>query len=252
MTRFRWTLLFITLAIAASVLLLEGASRHVAIASLILTLIALVSMGVPLIGMRFFGPAIVRGSGNGKRVALTFDDGPDPAATPALLELLRRENVKATFFLIGRRVEAHPEIALRIAEEGHLIGNHSQNHRWSNTFTGPAAIAREMTDAQDAIERATGVVPRFYRPPVGLTTPHYYTALRRVGLRLVGWNVRPFDTINAPGVVVERVLRWVGPGSIILLHDASSPPGKIVEIVEALIPALRARGFELARVDEML
>lgn len=252
MTRFHWTILSVIVVIVASLVLLEGSSQYVAIAGALAALAILFGFGVPLIRMQFFCPAILRGSTAQRVVALTFDDGPDPEATPALLDLLRRENVKATFFLIGRRVDEHPELARRITDEGHLLGNHSHNHRWQSTLTSRSAVTREMTDAQAAIERATGIAPRFYRPPIGLTTPHFQTAIRRVGLRLVGWEVRPFDTKYPADEVVRRVLRGVKPGSIVLLHDGFSPPGKIVEITATLIRELRARGFELARVDALV
>lgn len=251
LTRFHWIILTLTIVVVPSVMLLDGVWRHAVVIAAVSTLALLIALGVPLIRMQLFCPAILRGTTAQRAIALTFDDGPDPEETPALLDLLRRENVKATFFLIGRRVDEHPELARRIADEGHLVGNHSHNHRWQNTLTSPSAIAREMTDAQGAIERATGVVPRFYRPPIGLTTPNFQTAIRRVGLKLVGWEVRPFDTQYPADEVVKRVLRGVKPGSIVLLHDGFSPPGKIVEITATLIRELRTRGFELVRVDDM-
>lgn len=251
MTRFRWTTLLIALSITAVAFLLRGPARHTTLASLLFLFALLFALGVPFIRMQYFCTAICRGKPGQMRVALSFDDGPDPVATPALLELLRRENVPATFFLIGRNVDAHPEIAKQIADDGHLIGNHTYNHRWSSTFTMASAIAREMSTTQEAIQRATGVTPKYFRPPIGLTTPHFQTALKRVGLLLVGWDVRPMDSVQPANVVIERVLKNVRDGSIVLLHDGNAPAEKIIEIVGTIVRELRSRGYSFARVDEL-
>jgi len=252
MTRFRWTTLLVALSITAAAFLLRGPARHITLASLLFLFTIIFALGVPFIRMQYFCPAICRGKPGRMRVALTFDDGPDPIATPALLELLRRENVPATFFLIGRNVDAHPDIAKQIAGDGHLIGNHTYNHRWSSTFTWATSIAREMSTTQEAIQRATGVISKYFRPPIGLTTPHFQNALERVGLTLVGWDVRPMDSAQPPTVVIERVLKNVRDGSIVLLHDGNVPAEKIIEIVGTIVRELRSRGYSFARVDELV
>lgn len=240
------------LGITVAAIFLRGAARHVTIASLVTIFALLFALGVPLIRMQYFCPAICRGKSGQMCIALTFDDGPDPIATPVLLDLLRREKVPATFFLIGRNVDAHPEIAKQIADDGHLIGNHTYNHRWSSTFTWAGPIAREMSTTQEAIQRATGVTPTYFRPPVGLTTPHFQTALQRVGLKLIGWDVRPMDSAHPANVVVNRVLANVRDGSIILLHDGGAPAEKIVEIVGTIVRELRGRGYTFARLDDLI
>jgi peptidoglycan/xylan/chitin deacetylase (PgdA/CDA1 family) len=114
---------------------------------------------------RLLGPNWTRLPAGQASVALTIDDGPDPEVTPAVLDLLSRNRVRATFFCIGERVARHPELARRIAREGHEIGNHTEHHRYVFSLFGPAAIRREITQAQASIQAICQVVPRFFRAP---------------------------------------------------------------------------------------
>jgi len=186
------------------------------------------------------------------KVALTFDDGPDPRATPELLELLKREEVPATFFCIGRNVTAYPEIAARIGAEGHLLANHSYTHPWYISMLGKWALGQELERTQDAIAAAARVRPKYFRPPSGTTGPHFAGALKRAGMTLVGWDVRSLDTVTPAEKAVERIVRLAKDGSIIVLHDGGAPAGKVVEIVSAAIRELRARGFGFERVDRLI
>lgn len=251
-TRFHWTTILTLIFVAVLAFTLRGEARHLAITLTWICFAVLFGLAVPVLRLQYFCPAVIRGNTGGNRVALTFDDGPDPIATPALLDLLKRENVRATFFLIGRNVDAHPEIARRIADDGHLIGNHTYTHRWQNTLSWGRAIAKDMSDAQDAIRRATGITPKYFRPPVGLTTPHFQTALKRVGLKLIAWTVRPRDGVKSADVVIEYVVRKTHVGSIILLHDGNAPAEKITQIVESVIRELRGNGFAMVRLDELI
>jgi peptidoglycan/xylan/chitin deacetylase (PgdA/CDA1 family) len=184
-------------------------------------------------------------------VALTFDDGPDPATTPLLLDYLRDQKIRATFFCIGKRVDCHPTIAKRIVDEGHVIANHTYNHRWSTPLMWGASLAREIGETQDAIRRATGVEPEYMRPPMGMTNPHFAGVLRRAGLEMIGWDVRSLDTRKPVDEVIERVLKQAGDGSFILLHDGAVPAEGLMRIVRETVNGLRAKGFEFERVDRM-
>jgi peptidoglycan/xylan/chitin deacetylase (PgdA/CDA1 family) len=168
MSRFAATTLLaviIALLLAAS---LRGFSRVGALLALAGVYVALFALGMSCIRLQFFCPAICRVERQPGRVALTFDDGPDPQATPALLDLLRREGVSATFFCIGKNVAAHPQLAARIAAEGHLLGNHLYSHFWWTSFLRRRGLVGEMMRTQQAIAAAAGVTPRYLRPPVGL------------------------------------------------------------------------------------
>jgi len=202
--------------------------------------------------MKFFCRAVCRGRVGRRKVAFTFDDGPDPVTTSALLDLLRAEDIPAAFFCIGRRVAAHPEIAARIVTEGHLIGNHTYNHSWWTSMMFRPGLTRELSLTQEAIRAATGTAPMYMRPPVGMTNPHYPAVLRRAGLTMVGWDVRSMDTRWEPGEVIEQVLSKARDGSIILLHDGNTTPQRLLPIVRGIIDGLRERGFGFERVDRLI
>jgi peptidoglycan-N-acetylglucosamine deacetylase len=208
--------------------------------------------GMGFIRWQFFLPAICRGPVGGKRVALTFDDGPDPASTPRLLELLEREKIQATFFCIGKRVDAHPELAARIVREGHLLGNHSYGHPWYISMMREKRLAEELRGGQRSIEAATGVTCKYFRPPSGMTSRHFPGVLKELGLTMVGWDVRSLDTVGSAKGAIDRVLSGTRDGSIILMHDGGVEGEKLIEIVSAVVRELRARGFEFERVDRMV
>jgi peptidoglycan/xylan/chitin deacetylase (PgdA/CDA1 family) len=215
----------------------------------------LMGLGVAIPQMRFFGPFICRGSGNRERpvVALTFDDGPDARSTPALLDLLREAGVPAAFFCVGRRVETSPEVAQRIVHEGHLLENHSHLHSNATNFYTVARLKEEMSRAQAAILSATGTVPGMFRPPIGLSNPNIFRAAQALGLKVVGWSVRSLDTrITDPERIVARVLSGLKPGGIILLHDGNIPVERLIPTVKLLLDSLRARGYEVVRLDQLL
>jgi peptidoglycan/xylan/chitin deacetylase (PgdA/CDA1 family) len=252
MSRFVLTTL---LAIAvASVIALTFASpaRIWGVAGVWVVYLTICGFGVGCIRMQYFCRAVCRGRTGTMRVALTFDDGPDPSATPRLLELLSREKVPAAFFCIGKNVDAHPQLAARIAAEGHLLENHTYRHPWWISCLFAPALANEMTRTQRAIERAAGITPRYMRSPMGLTNSEFSRALRKVGLTLVAWDVRTFDTRGAAQSVIDRIIRRTRDGSIILLHDGGASPQRIVEIVGAAIAELRARGFGFERLDRLI
>jgi peptidoglycan/xylan/chitin deacetylase (PgdA/CDA1 family) len=204
---------------------------------------------------QLLGETAWRGDINSNAVALTFDDGPSDD-TPAILDLLGEKNLKATFFMIGRSVERHPRVARRVAEEGHEIGNHSYSHP-VYLFRSAAETARQLERAQEVIEAATGVRPRFARPPCGVRTRAYFRAARRLGLLTVQWDAAGFDwkRIAATEIAV-RVLKETRAGSIILLHDGDSE-GKAdrrrtVESLPQIISGLEARGLRVAPLAEVM
>jgi peptidoglycan/xylan/chitin deacetylase (PgdA/CDA1 family) len=207
--------------------------------------------GMGFIGWNFFARAVCRVDG-AKAVALTFDDGPDSNSTPQLLDLLRRENIKATFFCVGQRVEQHPQIAARIAAEGHLLANHSYHHPWYISMMREGPLTAELQMAQSSIESAAGVKCDYFRPPSGMTSRHFPKVLKDLGLTLVGWDVRSLDTVGSSQAVIQRVLGKARDGSIILLHDGGVAGERVIEIVSAIVRDLRARGFEFQRVDRLI
>lgn len=219
----------------------------------VLAVLCVIGLGVALPQMRFFGPFVCRGTSERRCVALTFDDGPDARSTPALLELLREASVEAAFFCVGERVAANPELAARIVREGHLLGNHSYGHSNATNFFTVTRLQEELTRAQTVIGQATGIAPRFFRPPIGLSNPRVFHVARLLGLTVVGWSAGGLDTrLTEPERIVGRVTRRLTPGAIILLHDGNIPEERLVATVKLLLDRLRALGYEVVRLDRML
>ncbi len=156
-------------------------------------------------------------------VALTFDDGPDPEVTPQVLDLLEEHGARASFFVIGKRVEAHPELAAEIVRRGHTVENHTYRHRHDFSLRGPRALDREVTAAQEAIATATGRYPTWFRAPAGLRGVFLESVLARHGLSLAAWTRRAYDTVvRDPARIAANLGRGLGAGDILLLHDGSA------------------------------
>lgn len=168
---------------------------------------------------QLFG-ATIRRTGDASTIALTFDDGPNPAVTPALLDLLERHNVKATFFLIGKHVRAVPALAKEIADRGHTIGNHTETHP-NLIFLSSRRIADELDRCDDAITSTTGRPVRWMRPPYGFRGPQLDGVVRRRGgAGVVMWSTTTYDWKPQPPERLIKRLRHARGGDIVLLHDA--------------------------------
>jgi len=196
-----------------------------------------------------FGRALGRLPGTSKRVALTFDDGPNPEATPRVLDVLRREKVPGTFFLLGRHVERWPDLARRVADEGHVIGNHGYHHRKLH-LRGPAYVRLDIGLGADAIRAACGCGATWFRAPHGFRNPWVARVAAAHGQRVAGWTLGVWDS-DRPGAreIARRALRGVRPGTILLLHDGDGydAMGDRLQTAEALpeiIGGLRALGYE--------
>lgn len=202
---------------------------------------------------------IRHGSDYFKYVALTFDDGPDPAYTPEILDILKEKDVRATFFLIGKNVEAHPEIAQRIVAEGHSIGNHTHTHKSLIPLSAKKTY-KEIKNAEAVIEETTGIRPTLFRPPRGVYSDYARKLLKEERYTLVLWDVSTVDWAElAPKKIVANVINNVKPGSIILLHDSGDlityRGGNRHSTVKALpevIDRLRSQGYEFVTIDQMI
>jgi len=212
-----------------------------------------IGLGVAFPQLSLFGPFVCRGPRDRKCVTLTFDDGPDERSTPALLELLRQRGVHATFFGVGKRVAAHPDIAAQIVREGHLLENHSYAHSNATNFFTVPRLRDELNQAQQAIRQATGIAPTCFRPPMGLSNPRIFRVTAETGLKIIGWSARGLDTkLTDSEEVVSRICRRVEPGAIILLHDGNIPADRLVTTVKTLLDRLRTLDYEVVRLDQLL
>jgi peptidoglycan/xylan/chitin deacetylase (PgdA/CDA1 family) len=202
-----------------------------------------------------FGRALTHLPGPGDVVAITFDDGPNPHATPRILDVLRREKVPATFFVLGRHAERWPELVRRMADEGHQLGNHGYWHRKLHRRS-PAYVRDDLRRGTDEIERASGVRPRHFRAPHGFRNPWVTPIARSLGQQTVGWSLGVWDSAR-PGAneIARRALEGLRAGSILLLHDGDGydADGDRLQTAEALpmiIDGLRARGFRFTTLPD--
>lgn len=182
-------------------------------------------------------------------VHLTFDDGPHPVATPKVLDILRRFDIRATFFLVGRHVQQLPHLAKQIVAEHHHVGNHSYNHT-NLLLRSKKVICQEITKTNETICESTGITPTFFRAPYGFYDYRTVKVVQSLGMQLVHWtnDVRDYETACTASQAGERTRR-VGRGSIVLLHDNDSTAEKITSFLPALIEELRNRGFAFAPRD---
>jgi peptidoglycan/xylan/chitin deacetylase (PgdA/CDA1 family) len=203
-----------------------------------------------------FGRVTGSGPSDERRVYLTFDDGPNPWATEAILETLERHRVPAAFFMVGEHVRRHPATARRVAAQGHDIGNHTQTHTKLH-LQGLGRVRRELESAHAEIAGTTGVIPRSFRAPHGYRSPLVAPAARRLGYRVFGWSFGVWDTTR-PGApeIRRRVRAKLRPGAIVLLHDGDGydPYGDRRQTAEALSGIIQDAcdaGYELGSLREL-
>jgi peptidoglycan/xylan/chitin deacetylase (PgdA/CDA1 family) len=199
--------------------------------------------------------AVWRGPAGRGQVSLTFDDGPDPEATPRLLRLLAARNARATFFLVGERAARHPEIARAIVDEGHEVGNHSWRHR-NAWFLGPRATVDEIVGGARRLADITGRMPRLFRPPWGIVNVAGLQAARRAGFTTVLWSIQPEGLrAVAPGDQLRHCARRLHDGAIVCLHDAPGLPGapdRVLRLIPDLLTLLGDRGYAAVPAGTLL
>lgn len=184
-----------------------------------------------------------------KVIALTFDDGP-AEFTGAILKVLKKHKLNATFFLIGKNVEADAGTAKMIAKEGHEIGNHTWSHStWFDFFTGKK-MEFEIIRADESIKKATGKTPKYFRPPYGVTNPVIARVMRRFSFTVVGWRFRTLDTVKTdPAAVCDRIFRNLRCGDVIVMHDHNR---NAPAIVEKVIGWCKQNGFTIVSLHELI
>ncbi len=218
--------------------------------SALLVLLAILAYGAYRIDSQMFVRTICTGNRSGKRVAITFDDGPYPIRSARIIEILDRFNCKATFFLTGSKLEGNEGAVKAMVAKGHTVGNHSFSH--SNLFPlmGSNRISLEIRETNRLLEEITGEPVRYFRPPFGVTNPSIYWGLRGLDMKVTGWSIRSLDTRNEEaGVVVDRIMKKVRGGDIILLHETSE---YILPILEQLLPLLSQRELSCVNLDQFL
>lgn len=216
---------------------------------------------------QLFGKTLVSGPKNQRVVALTYDDGPNPPYTDQILSVLRKEHVRATFFVVGRAVQAYPSVVRREVKDGNALGNHTWNHGHLLLYDG-SGLRRTLERTDAAIYGATGVHTRIMRPPFGARDWLVLDEVRRLGYTPVMWSVplaRDWEYPPAP-LIASRVLRYVGDGAIIDLHDGNEgiicartkvsarvcDRSADVEATRLIIEDLKRRGYRFVTIPELL
>ncbi|MFJ8431351.1 polysaccharide deacetylase family protein [Kitasatospora sp. NPDC094019] len=200
------------------------------------------------------GVLLAGGEGSAPVVALTFDDGPHPEWTPQVLDALARYDAPAAFFCIGLHALAHPGVVRRTAAEGHTLGNHSWSHAYLPDL-GPIGLRDQLGFTADALARACGGAPpsRWLRPPYGGRSPELLRAVAGSGFTTVLWDVDARDWSRpGPGVIAERVLGAVRPGSVVLMHDGGGDRSQTVAALPGIITGLRRRGYRIVGLEDLL
>lgn len=181
-----------------------------------------------------------------RAVHLTFDDGPHPAATPKVLEILKRRNIRATFFLVGTNVQRYPGIASEIVRCGHTIGNHGQTHR-PLIFKSFILQQREIQQANETLKEILNLRPSFFRPPYGYFDARTLRLVRTEGQKVVMWDVDAHDfSATQPDLIPATVCKRARPGSIVLLHDNDNTASTIEQYLAPLLDRLSDCGFEFS------
>jgi peptidoglycan/xylan/chitin deacetylase (PgdA/CDA1 family) len=213
--------------------------------------------GVFMPWLEMYGRVVSRGPAGRSLVALTFDDGPHPVTTRRVLAALAPTRHRATFFVLGHKVRRRPDVVRAIHAGGHTVGVHGDFHDRLHSFRMPGRVCDEIVRAEDAVEAATGVRPKFFRPPLGHTSITTVPGARRAGVTLVGWSSRGYDGIawRSPQAVVDRVGRTLTDGAIVMLHDAAEHDDfepATIRALPRLLALLDARGLTSVGLDELL
>lgn len=181
-------------------------------------------------------------------IALTFDDGPTEY-TAQVLDLLQKYQAKATFFIIGRQARKYPALVKRILAEGHTVGNHTWSHSKNTGFMNARKMEEEIRAADRVLETMTPGKVKFYRPPFGVTNPSIKKAVQRTGHTVMGWSIRSLDTVIADErKILNRILRRLKPGKVILLHDTSQ---KSVNVLREVLEELEKRSLRSVTLERL-
>lgn len=193
-----------------------------------------------------------------KSVALTFDDGPSSEWTPKILDELKKAGIKATFFMIGKHVAQYPQIARRVAAEGHEIGNHTYKHD-TLIYYKKGELKKEIEAAEEIIKQVTGQAPRYFRPPKAWLTKREKKKIKEMGYEIVLWSLNSKDWVTFDDkYIIKFLLRHIQPGDIILFHDAGGVFGtengdrhETVKTIPRLVEKLREKGFRFVTISEL-
>lgn len=224
----------------------ESAYFWTIVISIVVLFNLILAFGILFLRFEYFYPAVYKNSG--QEVVLTFDDGPDPVHTNQVLDILQKYEIKALFFVIGKKATEHPELIRRMLDEGHEIGNHTQNHPIFFAMYSRKKIAAEIDEAAKNLEALTGKEIPLFRPPIGYMNPSIASQLKKRKLNVVGWNVRSYDSFKNEEQLLTRLIRLTKKGSIVLMHDNLAHTS---EVLEAYIQRTQSNGIIFAKQEQL-
>jgi peptidoglycan/xylan/chitin deacetylase (PgdA/CDA1 family) len=216
---------------------------------LLLIYVSVLFCGSYFMRMGFFMKSICSVKTDEKVMAISFDDGPDEHSS-RILDILKESHVEAAFFYIGRKIPGNEGLVSRMVREGHMIGNHGFSHHPLFDFFGTRKMLDDLKKMNQLVMDITGLSPRFFRPPYGVTNPHLKKAVLQGGFISVGWSIRSYDTvIKNRHRLLNKILSALKPGAILLLHDTSETT---VFILPELLKAIREKGYQIVRLDKVV
>ena len=251
MLNFRNTNIFFTVLLVVLIGVQVKYGLPVYIYSLLLIVYSLIVFyGCYYIGSNFFINIICSADTNQKEIAISFDDGPATNHTPEILQLLKQANIKATFFCIGNRIAGNENILQQIKEDGHIIGNHSYSHHfWFDMFSSQKML-EDLRMMDEELKRVTGLRPKLFRPPYGVTNPNLKKAILSGNYTPVGWSVRSMDTvIKDENKLLDKINRALKPGAVFLFHDTSA---STLNVLPAFIKVVKNKGYQIVPLDKLL
>jgi peptidoglycan/xylan/chitin deacetylase (PgdA/CDA1 family) len=251
MLNFRNTNICMTLGLILVLIIdrLAGLPLYV-YAALFVIYSSLLIYGSCFIGSNFYFKVFCSAKTSNREIAISFDDGPVPGNTAEILRILREQEIEAAFFCIGSQVGKNGALCRQMLDEGHVIGNHSYSHHfWFDLFASRKMLS-DLRKMDNSLRLATGLTPRFFRPPYGVTNPNLKKAVYAGGYVPIGWNIRSMDTVVKNGEkLLEKASSRLKPGAIVLFHDTGS---QTVSILEEFISRVKDQGYEIVRLDKLL
>ena len=212
--------------------------------------LSIVFWGCVNIDSGFFIPVICKADTDKKEIAISFDDGPAANYTAGILEVLKTENVKAAFFCIGNRIAGNEEILKQVLAEGHIVGNHSFSHDFLFDLYTVTKMREDLKQMDAEMERVTGLKPKLFRPPYGVTNPNVRKAILRGGYTPVGWSVRSMDTVaKDENKLLAKINAGIEPGAVFLFHDTCKVT---LNVLPEFIKEVKKKGYNIIPLDKLL
>jgi peptidoglycan-N-acetylglucosamine deacetylase len=217
---------------------------------MLIVLLLLLTAGSIFIRMGFYIKSRYAGDAGQKMVAFSFDDGPDLHNTPVILDLLKQQDVKAAFFVVGHKVETNVEITRRIDQEGHILGGHSFSHSFFFDLYPEKRMKSELKQTEEMVLKITGKKMKLFRPPYGVTNPVLARVIRKLGYQVIGWSLKSKDTVTGDSqVLLARLKKKVKSGDLILFHDTKPI---LAGVLPSFITFLKSERYQIVRPDQLL